>query len=1152
MNVINVRVNFEKGICNPKSNTDLITGDLNSTKMIFDFADNPTGIKVLEMKNQDDELVYVGEIENNEVILVGKKEVTTIHNEVTYIKYLDNSDNIYWYDSETEKIYNSEFVEQSGINLDDLIVVTENCSLFTTDGRYVFEISLYNGDSKLTSVSAKLTVRPEQVLIDGKYVTMYLPIFDELLSRVSSKLNDMDEALDHLVEANTEAQEIISEFEDNVESYTNSFNTNANQKISQLETIKNSVEEIQSDINATASEIEELDEDVHTTYNSFNTNAEEKLSAYNSNATSKLLDFNTNATNKTDAYNSNASSKLSDYNANATEKTTAFNSNAESKTTSFNNNASDKTTAFNNNATSKTTAYDENATTKLGDYNSNATAKLSEYNSNATTKLSDYNTNADTKLIKYNTNAENKISAYNQNATEKTTAFDTHVEEKIEEFDDNVEEITDNIDEVKTQLDYYKTISNVLPKVEDEDTEITLNNTGNAPLSIGLKGNTYQGTKILPDGYTQVDYIESSGTQYIDTNYISNANVKFELTIAYNDLSLKSEQVNGVAGGVNPSGTGYNESSRLALGVRTNGTDLYFGVAQLNNYFENIADTLKHKFYIDLKNGKYGYDNNHYTQEINYNGGGNILIGARNTNSGIRNFCYEKIYNSKIYDNDVLVRDFIPCYCNSNNEIGLYDLVNSVFYANQGTGVFTYGSVVTTPTEDFPTPSPNYPQDNHVVSGDNKVIVGNKNLFNKTTITENKYIDGNGNLVNENGVFVSDYIELKNNTNYTISASTNLLKRIAYYDNSKTFISRELITAYSGTINIPNNSKYVRLNGYDTEFNSLQLEEGSATDYVEHQEQVYPINLGNIELCKIPNTTYEDDFRKSTGKNLFSGIFRQGINIDLYATTRIYCDSNYYIEQGKTYTFSTNMNISTYRFEINISATELPSTPLIYDSGWKTQQAFTFTANVDGYLGVAISKIDNSNIIPSDISNYKFQLEERNQATYWEPYGKKRIKYGAIGKVVLDGSENWIKSSSTALDRFILNGTNTPAFTNGLSNYFIVKNLTSIGYLYGNENQLIINFSSTGTTTLEQFKTWLSTHNVEVRYPFITPEITEITDSTLISQLDAIEYAMSYKDQTNISQENNDMPFVIPASAFKDLNTMFTEINNAIIELGGE
>ena len=88
---------------------------------------------------------------------------------------------------------------------------------------------------------------------------------------------------------------------------------------------------------------------------------------------------------------------------------------------------------------------------------------------------------------------------------------------------------------------------------------------------------------------------------------------------------------------------------------------------------------------------------------------------------------------------------------------------------------------------------------------------------------------------------------LSNNTNlaYRISATTGSAKRIAYYDNSKTFISRQLISTTQGNLNIPGNALYVRLSCYNDDLESLQLEiieDGStATPYVEHEEQTYSI-----------------------------------------------------------------------------------------------------------------------------------------------------------------------------------------------------------------------------------------------------------------------------------------------------------------------
>ena len=52
-----------------------------------------------------------------------------------------------------------------------------------------------------------------------------------------------------------------------------------------------------------------------------------------------------------------------------------------------------------------------------------------------------------------------------------------------------------------------------------------------------------------------------------------------------------------------------------------------------------------------------------------------------------------------------------------------------------------------------------------------------------------------------------------------------------------------------------------------------------------------------------------------------------------------------------------------------------------------------------------------------------------------------------------------------------------------------------------------------------------------IYYVLTTATSTQITDTTLISQLNTLESAMSYDTQTNISQTNDDLPFIISASA---------------------
>ena len=73
-------------------------------------------------------------------------------------------------------------------------------------------------------------------------------------------------------------------------------------------------------------------------------------------------------------------------------------------------------------------------------------------------------------------------------------------------------------------------------------------------------------------------------------------------------------------------------------------------------------------------------------------------------------------------------------------------------------------------------------------------------------------------------------------------------------------------------------------------------------------------------------------------------------------------------------------------------------------------------------------------------------------------------------------------------------------------------------------------------TSLENLKAWLSANKPTIYYARISPIDIEITDTTLITQLDALEQAVSYDDTTNISQTNANLPFYINAEAFKKIS----------------
>lgn len=347
----------------------------------------------------------------------------------------------------------------------------------------------------------------------------------------------------------------------------------------------------------------------------------------------------------------------------------------------------------------------------------------------------------------------------------------------------------------------------------------------------------------------------------------------------------------------------------------------------------------------------------------------------------------------------------------------------------------------------------------------------------------------------------------------TISVKeTDLSVSIRCYDNSKAYLG----VAFSGWGTLPNtftpltNTRYIRFvfkktNDSSITVNSvteIQVESGSTATTYEPFWQ--------IELAKI--STYKDYIKRSTGKNLFDGQFRQGTAGVLDNTARIFCTNGVYVEANKTYTFSTNMDVSTYNYFFALSQTQYPSLTIDTLTSWINTSTYTITPTNSGYLGISIKKGD-AVFAPSEVSGYWFQLEENTSSTSPEPYGKgKWYKYNAIKKSNL-GSDITFSSttggfySATATD-YATSG-NTPycewykgianvAAIGGLSDKEIAFNTSSSPYprLYLKDS----NYSSNTTLNSD-----LSANQVYIYYALATPTITEITDETLISQLEAVK-----------------------------------------------
>lgn len=196
----------------------------------------------------------------------------------------------------------------------------------------------------------------------------------------------------------------------------------------------------------------------------------------------------------------------------------------------------------------------------------------------------------------------------------------------------------------------------------------------------------------LPAGYQEVEYIQSSGTQYINTAYaLKSEKQRFVCRFLYTNITTK-----GLCGAQIRT-TGQCDiipwgNSATSITVFAGNTESLGSVSTTANTIYDVDITVNN----GTSSGTFGGTNITgsyrtsiitnlpiYLFTINYS-------GSAHPNGSISG----RIYLCRIYDNDTLVRDFVPCYRKADNIAGLYDLVNGVFYGNAGSGAFAVGADV--------------------------------------------------------------------------------------------------------------------------------------------------------------------------------------------------------------------------------------------------------------------------------------------------------------------------------------------------------------------------------------------------------------------------------------------------------------------------
>lgn len=186
--------------------------------------------------------------------------------------------------------------------------------------------------------------------------------------------------------------------------------------------------------------------------------------------------------------------------------------------------------------------------------------------------------------------------------------------------------------------------------------------------------------------YQRVEYIEATGTQYIDSGYKPTSEaLKYDLEYAITSSTC------------NFSIMGNNDDTDKYFGIQFWGNKFYIGTSRGLLYKSWTQNQKYHKI-IEANNGTLTVTTDGVGESTSYVSSlyknSSIGLFACKGDTKVESYGHARIYYAKIYDNNILVRDFVPVVRSRDDVAGLYDMVGHKFYANAGSGSFKTGGVI--------------------------------------------------------------------------------------------------------------------------------------------------------------------------------------------------------------------------------------------------------------------------------------------------------------------------------------------------------------------------------------------------------------------------------------------------------------------------
>lgn len=195
----------------------------------------------------------------------------------------------------------------------------------------------------------------------------------------------------------------------------------------------------------------------------------------------------------------------------------------------------------------------------------------------------------------------------------------------------------------------------------------------------------------LPSTYQQLDWIQFTGSNYINTKVALNSNTKFKLKFSISDLSDTQTSLFGAYSSttsryiIQTANSAYNQLLITYGSVNEQAATIRGFNCHNINIIEVSAGVLKVN---EVQAAT--FTTSTFSSSLR-----NFFLGAYNNSLTPSEHSYMRLYDCEIYsDGTTLSKHLIPCICIQTGTVGVYDIVNSSFISGSGTGDLVPGPMI--------------------------------------------------------------------------------------------------------------------------------------------------------------------------------------------------------------------------------------------------------------------------------------------------------------------------------------------------------------------------------------------------------------------------------------------------------------------------